>query len=150
MDFKDYYATLGISKTASEKEVKQAFRKLARKHHPDVNPGDKAAETRFKEINEAYEVLGDADKRKKYDELGANWRAYEQAGAQGGAGFDPSQLGGWSANYRGAAGEGGAAGFARGRFGGWSANYGGGGGGRGGSGYRTMTQEEMNEMFGGE
>src|SRR6185436_14913870 len=67
-----------------------------------------------------------ADKRKKYDELGANWRAYEQAGAQGGAGFDPSQ------------------------FGGWSANYGGGGGGRGGSGYRTMTQEEMNEMFGGE
>ena len=81
MDFKDYYSTLGVAKTATEKEIKQAFRKLARKHHPDVNPGDKAAETQFKEINEAYEVLGDPDKRKKYDELGANWRMYEQAGA---------------------------------------------------------------------
>src|SRR4051812_33402914 len=80
MEFKDYYATLGVTKTASEKEIKQAFRKLARKFHPDVNPGDKSAESRFKEINEAYEVLGDSDKRKKYDELGANWRMYEQAG----------------------------------------------------------------------
>ena len=75
MDFKDYYATLGIAKGASAKEIKQAFRKLARKYHPDVNPGDKAAEARFKEINEANEVLGDPEKRKKYDELGANWRA---------------------------------------------------------------------------
>ena len=74
MEFKDYYATLGVAKTATEKEIKQAFRKLARKHHPDVNPGDKAAEAKFKEINEAYEVLGDPAKRKKYDELGANWR----------------------------------------------------------------------------
>ena len=80
MEFKDYYSTLGVTKAASEKEIKQAFRKLARKFHPDVNPGDKSAETRFKEINEAYEVLGDADKRKKYDELGANWRMYEQGG----------------------------------------------------------------------
>ncbi len=79
MDFKDYYSTLGVAKTATEKEIKQAFRKLARKHHPDVNPGDKSAEARFKEINEAYEVLGDPAKRKKYDELGANWRMYEQA-----------------------------------------------------------------------
>ena len=78
MDFKDYYATLGVPKTASEKEIKQAFRKLARKHHPDVNPGDKVAEAKFKEINEAYEVLGDPNSRKKYDELGANWRMYEQ------------------------------------------------------------------------
>ena len=70
MDFKDYYATLGVAKTATEKEIKQAYRKLARKHHPDVNPGDKSAETKFKEINEAYEVLGDPEKRKKYDELG--------------------------------------------------------------------------------
>jgi curved DNA-binding protein len=79
MEFKDYYATLGVSKTASAKELKQAFRKLARKHHPDVNPGDKSAESKFKDVNEAYEVLGDAEKRKKYDELGANWRAYEHA-----------------------------------------------------------------------
>jgi curved DNA-binding protein len=88
VDFKDYYSTLGVTKTASDKEIKQAFRKLARKFHPDVNPGDKAAEARFKEINEANEVLSDPAKRKKYDELGANWRAYEQAqqGAPGGTG----------------------------------------------------------------
>jgi curved DNA-binding protein len=116
MEFKDYYKTLGVAKTATEKEVKQAFRKLARKLHPDVNPGDKTAEARFKEINEAYEVLGDPDKRKKYDELGANWRMYEQAGAQPGAG----------------------------PFGG-GFNVGG-SGGRGG--YRTMTQEEMEDLFG--
>ena len=65
MEFKDYYATLGVNKGSTEKEIKQAFRKLARKHHPDVNPGDKAAESRFKEINEAYEVLGDPAKRSK-------------------------------------------------------------------------------------
>jgi curved DNA-binding protein len=91
MDFKDYYATLGVAKTATDKEIKQAFRKLARKYHPDVNPGDKAAEARFKEINEANEVLGDPDKRKKYDELGANWRMYEQAqqGGRGAGGANP-------------------------------------------------------------
>src|SRR4029077_10708035 len=108
-------------KTATQKEIKQAFRKLARKHHPDVNPGDKSAESRFKEINEAYEVLGDPTKRKKYDELGANWRAYEQAGAQGGPGFGQPPGAGWNVNV---------------------------GGGQGG--YRTMTQDEINEMFGGE
>jgi curved DNA-binding protein len=89
MDFKDYYSTLGVSKTATDKELKQAFRKLARKYHPDVNPGDKTSESKFKEVNEAYEVLGDPEKRKKYDELGANWRMYEQqaaAGARPGAG----------------------------------------------------------------
>ncbi len=87
MDFRDYYATLGVAKTASEKEIKQAYRRLARKHHPDVNPGDRSAETRFKELNEAYEVLGTPETRKKYDELGANWRQYEQAGP--GAGRRP-------------------------------------------------------------
>src|ERR1700740_3570652 len=98
MDFKDYYATLGVNKGATEKEIKQAFRKLARKHHPDVNPGDKAAESKFKEINEAYEVLGDPPKRKKYDELGANWRAYEQAERAGG----PNPFAGqWNANMGG-------------------------------------------------
>lgn len=81
MDFRDYYATLGVAKTASDKEIKQAYRKLARKHHPDVNPGDRSAEGRFKEATEAYEVLGNPETRRKYDELGANWRQYEQAGA---------------------------------------------------------------------
>src|SRR5579864_4584693 len=106
MDFKDYYSTLGVAKTASAKDIKAAYRKLARKHHPDVNPGDKAAEVKIKELNEAYEVLSDREKRKKYDELGANWRAYEQAGAGAGPGyaqgFDPSQGGGWNVNFGGA------------------------------------------------
>src|SRR5512137_2335106 len=98
MEFKDYYATLGVDKNATDKEIKGAFRKLARKYHPDVNPGDKAAEAKFKEINEAYEVLGDPEKRKKYDELGANWRAYENMppGARPGApgGFPGGGFGG--------------------------------------------------------
>src|SRR5918997_2358608 len=103
MDFKDYYSTLGVSKTATDKEIKQAFRKLARKLHPDVNPGDKSAEGKFKEINEAYEVLGDADKRRKYDELGANWRMYEQAQQQGqpypgGSPFGGGYEGAWTIN----------------------------------------------------
>jgi curved DNA-binding protein len=98
LEFKDYYATLGVTKAATEKEIKQAFRKLARKYHPDVNPGDKAAEARFKEINEANEVLGDPEKRRKYDELGANWRMYEQA-QQAGQGTGGSPFGGqWTWN----------------------------------------------------
>ena len=84
---KDFYETLGLKRSASEKEIKQAYRKLARKHHPDVNPGDKAAEQRFKDINSAYEVLSDADKRAKYDRYGERWEqaeAFEKARAQGG------------------------------------------------------------------
>jgi DnaJ-class molecular chaperone len=73
MDFKDYYKVLGIDREASADTIKSAYRKLARKYHPDMNPGDKKAEERFKEINEANEVLGDPEKRKKYDELGSNW-----------------------------------------------------------------------------
>ena len=117
MDFKDYYSTLGVVKTATGKELKQAFRKLARKYHPDVNPNDKTSESKFKEVNEAYEVLGDPEKRKKYDELGANWRAYENMPPPG-------------------------AGGARGFGGGFP-----GGGGFGG-GVHTMSEQEMQEMFG--
>jgi len=75
---KDYYKILGVGRDASEKDIKQAYRKMARKYHPDVNPGDKSAEARFKEINEAFEVLSDADKRKKYDEYGDQWQNAEQ------------------------------------------------------------------------
>lgn len=73
--FRDYYEVLGVSKTATQDEIRKAYRSLARKHHPDVNPGDKSAEDKFKEINEAYEVLSDPDKRKRFDQLGANWKA---------------------------------------------------------------------------
>ena len=82
LEYKDYYAVLGVPKTASQAEIKKAFRKLARQHHPDAKPGDAAAERRFKEINEANEVLCDPDKRKQYDELGANWEA-DQPGRGG-------------------------------------------------------------------
>jgi DnaJ-class molecular chaperone len=115
MDFKDYDASLGVAKTATGKEIKQAFRRLARKHHPDVNPGDRAAEAKFKEINEAHEVLSDPDKRRKYDELGANWRMYEQAGPGAGGGGAP----GWDGTFTTRSG-----------------------------GPRTMSEDEMREMFG--
>jgi curved DNA-binding protein len=78
MDFKDYYKILGLSKTATADEIKKAYRKLAVKYHPDKNQNDKTAEEKFKEINEANEVLSDSDKRKKYDELGENWRDSQQ------------------------------------------------------------------------
>jgi DnaJ-class molecular chaperone len=75
---KDYYDVLGVSRTASEKEIRSAYRRLARKHHPDVNPNDKASEAFFKEVNAAYDVLSDADKRKKYDRYGENWQHAEE------------------------------------------------------------------------
>lgn len=88
--YKDYYAIIGVEKGASEKQIKDAYRKLARKHHPDVNPGDKASEEKFKEISEAYEILSDKEKRKKYDAYGDQWRAYSQGGGHpGGAGGYP-------------------------------------------------------------
>lgn len=92
MDYKDYYKILGVKKTATQEEIKKAFRKLAVKYHPDKNPGDKTAEEKFKEANEANEVLSDPDKRKKYDKLGANWKAYQQHGGDSGN-FDWSR---WS------------------------------------------------------
>lgn len=94
MEYKDYYRILGVDRSASEQEIKQAYRKLARQYHPDINPGDKQAETRFKDINEAYEVLSDKEKRAKYDRFGRDWNRYEQVG--GGRGFDWSAYGGGS------------------------------------------------------
>jgi curved DNA-binding protein len=82
MEFKDYYEVLGVPRNASEKEIKAAFRKLARQYHPDVRPGDKQAEEKFKEINEANEVLSDPEKRNKYDALGADWQRYQQSGGR--------------------------------------------------------------------
>ena len=82
---KDYYSILGVNRSASEREIKQAYRRLARRHHPDVNPGDKSAEEKFKQINEAYEVLSDKEKRQKYDRFGDQWQyadQFAQAGRQ--------------------------------------------------------------------
>jgi len=91
MEYKDYYAVLGVPRTASPADIKKAFRKLARQHHPDAKPGDSTAERKFKEINEAKEVLGDPAKRAQYDELGTNWEAMSRArAARPGAGGDPS------------------------------------------------------------
>src|SRR5437588_12340403 len=100
--YKDYYDALGVTREASEADIKKAYRKLARKWHPDVHKGDerKQAEDKFKEANEAYEVLSDADKRKKYDQFGADWERYQQAeGAPGG--FDFSK---YAQSYPGGAG----------------------------------------------
>jgi len=87
MDYKDYYKILGVSKSASQDEIKKAFRKMALKYHPDKNAGDKTAEAKFKEVNEANEVLSDPEKRRRYDELGSNWKQYQGAGS-GSGGFD--------------------------------------------------------------
>jgi curved DNA-binding protein len=93
MEYKDYYKTLGIDKKATAAEIKKAYRKLAVQYHPDKNPGNKEAEDKFKLINEAYEVIGDTEKRKKYDELGENWNRFGQQGA-----------GDWSSSYGGGQG----------------------------------------------
>jgi curved DNA-binding protein len=90
MEYKDYYKILGVERNAAEKDIKRAYRKLAVQYHPDKNPGDARAEERFKEINEAYEVLGDPTKRAKYDQLGSSYQAWERMGGNPG-GFDWSQ-----------------------------------------------------------
>lgn len=82
MDYKDYYKTLGVDRNASQDDIKKAFRKLARQYHPDMNKGDKGAEEKFKEVNEANEVLSDPDKRQKYDQFGSHWQQYGRAGGR--------------------------------------------------------------------
>ena len=137
MDYKDYYKVLGLEKNATPEQIKKAYRKLARQHHPDVNPNDKDAEQKFKEINEANEVLSDPEKRKKYDQFGADWQRYQQQpgggtgrGGQPGGGFDWSQY-----TQGGGGGSGGGSPFGEGEdfsdfFGSLFGNVGGGGGGR--------------------
>lgn len=107
MEYKDYYKILGVEKTATTEQIKKAYRKLARQYHPDVNPNDATAEQKFKEVNEANEVLSDTEKRKKYDQFGADYQRYEQAGA-GGAGRGPGGFD-WSQYAQG--GQGGFGGF---------------------------------------
>jgi DnaJ-class molecular chaperone len=119
VDYKDYYKILGVDKNASQKDIQKAYRKLARKFHPDVNPGDKTAEEKFKEINEANEVLSDPQKRKEYDELSRYYQEY-------GRGPGPS-------GPRGAAGGAGGDGRGAGRR----------------TQYRTMSEEDLNDLFGG-
>jgi curved DNA-binding protein len=142
MDYHDYYKTLGVERSASDAEIKKAYRKLARQYHPDINPGNKAAETKFKEINEAYEVLSDKDKREKYDRFGRDWQRYQQGGGAGG--FD------WG-SYAGAGGSpfGGASGMGGGDFSDFFETLFGGGGrtaGRAGGGFRMDGQPIEHEV----
>ncbi len=131
MQYKDYYATLGVSKTATQDEIRKAFRKLARLHHPDVAKDKKGAEAKFKEINEANEVLSDAEKRKRYDELGSDWDKPGRHGpAHGGGGFD----------FSGGEGQGGFSDF-------FEAFFGGRGGGKRGRGFGGFAQRGEDVEF---
>jgi curved DNA-binding protein len=144
MEYKDYYKVLGVAKKATAKEIKAAYRKLARKHHPDVNQGKKDAEARIKEINEAYDVLGDAEKRKRYDELGANWDAFSRSGGPAPRPGGPAAgwPGGVRFEYEDVGGGGGFSDFFRTFFGGLGGSAGPGGGVRGG-GFPGFGDDEM-------
>lgn len=115
MEYKNYYKILGLDKTAKEADIKSAYRRLARKYHPDVNPGKPEAEEKFKEVNEAYQVLSDPEKRQKYDQFGSQWQQYRSAGGS------PEDF----------------------NWGPWRSQP------SGGTSYRTVSQEELNQMFGG-
>ena len=82
MEYKDYYKVLGVDRKASEKEIKKAYRKLARKYHPDVNSGDNAAADKFHDLNEAHEVLSDSEKRQQYDQIGSQWQGHQRSGGR--------------------------------------------------------------------
>ncbi|MFD2999010.1 DnaJ C-terminal domain-containing protein [Pontibacter toksunensis] len=132
MEYKDYYTILGVDKSASQADIKKAYRSLAKKYHPDKNKGDKAAEDKFKDISEAYEVLGDEAKRQQYDQLGANWRQFQNAGAGGGQYY--GQPGGFNQgdfnDMFGGGGGGGFSDFFQQFFGGGGGGFGQSGGGR--------------------
>jgi curved DNA-binding protein len=154
MEYKDYYETLGVPKTASQAEIKKAYRKLARELHPDTNK-DPAAEKRFKEANEAHAVLSDPDKRKQYDELGANWQAYQSAGFGSGGATDWGGFGGapggtrWTYRTTTADDAGGFSEFFRQFFGGSAAGgspFGGGGSPFGGGGFEYV---DLSDLRGG-
>jgi curved DNA-binding protein len=136
MDYHDYYKTLGVERSASDADIKKAYRKLARQYHPDINPGNKTAEAKFKEINEAYEVLSDKDKREKYDRFGRDWQRYQQGGPGGGVNWG---------DYAGGSPFGGGGDFSD--F--FETLFGGGGGarttGRGGAGFRMDGQPVEHE-----
>jgi curved DNA-binding protein len=138
MEYKDYYKIMGVSKSATTEEIKKAFRKLAVKYHPDKNAGDKKAEEKFKEVAEANEVLSDPVKRKKYDELGENWKEYEQQQAAGGQyyGGRGQQRGGFNMEDFGG-GEGAFSDFFESIFG---------GGGFGGSGRKSTRQAKGHDL----
>lgn len=154
MDYKDYYKVLGVSKKADKKEIKKAYRKLAVKYHPDKNQGDKVAEEKFKEISEAYEVLGNDEKRKKYDALGENWKHFQQGGRQSDFDWGQWQQPGSQSHYYG---EGASGGFGEGGFSDFFSNIFGGMGGqrRGrttvakGHDYQTEINVTLEEAFHG-
>ena len=161
MDYKDYYKVLGIEKSATPEQIKKAYRKLARQHHPDVNPNDQGAEQKFKELNEANEVLSDPEKRKKYDQFGADWQRYQQQpGGGAGRGGQPGGGGGfdWSQYTQGQGGGGGSS-FGEGEdfsdfFGSLFGNMGGGaraGGSRPGAGqdYQAELELSLEEAYRG-
>jgi curved DNA-binding protein len=139
-DFKDYYAVLGVSKSASADEIKRAFRKLARKYHPDVNPNDSAAEAKFKEVSEAYEVLSDSDKRQKYDQFGRYW---QQASRGGGGSANPADFNGFDFNEYGSFDE-----FINELLGRFGSGFGGPGGARSPGGANPYTYQTGRGGFG--